>query len=108
MFFGGKNFFIVNLSQYFLIFCFKETDKGLSTKPETTVITGNKPHILVVDDNSDMREYIFKLLKDQYEVQLACDGLHALELISKNVPDLILSDIMMPRMDGYVLMNLLY
>ena len=60
----------------------------------------DKPNILIVDDNADMREYIYKLLHDQYNVDVACDGLNALEFVAKKVPELILSDIMMPKLDG--------
>ncbi len=56
--------------------------------------------ILVVDDNLDMRQYITKLLKSDYEVTTACDGMDALEQLKISVPDLIISDVMMPRMDG--------
>jgi CheY-like chemotaxis protein len=57
---------------------------------------------LVVDDNSDMREYIFKLLHHQYNVEVASDGLKALACVLKRIPELILSDVMMPNLDGFV------
>ena len=61
--------------------------------------------VLVVDDNTDMRSYIVKLLRKFYKVDEAGDGLEALEKISQNVPDLVLTDVMMPRMDGKELLK---
>ncbi|RZA12362.1 MAG: response regulator, partial [Proteobacteria bacterium] len=61
--------------------------------------------ILLVDDNPDMRNYIQHILEDQYTVRLAEDGVNALERIHQSRPDLVLSDIMMPRMDGYGLLQ---
>jgi len=66
---------------------------------------GKRPYVLLADDNADIRDYIKKLLQPQYEVKTAHDGLEALQLISEKVPDLILSDIMMPRMDGIALLK---
>ena len=60
----------------------------------------DKPIVLIVDDNADMREYIYKLLNNDYNVLVACDGLQALEIVSRQTPELILSDIMMPKLDG--------
>lgn len=64
-----------------------------------------RPYILLADDNADIRDYIKKLLQPQYEVKTANDGVEALQLINEKVPDLILSDIMMPRMDGIALLK---
>lgn len=62
---------------------------------------GNKKvKVLVVDDNADMRDYIKNLLVNEYEVITAVNGKEALEKVAVQIPDLILSDIMMPVMDG--------
>lgn len=61
--------------------------------------------ILVVDDNLDMREYAARLLRDHFTVQTAADGRQAWELIQRKAPDLVLSDIMMPGMDGLELLE---
>ena len=68
--------------------------------PEESADSG-KPKILVVDDNADMREYIFRLLSKDFKVNLASDGGEALVKSAQFQPDLIVSDIMMPRMDGF-------
>jgi PAS domain S-box-containing protein len=63
--------------------------------------------ILLVDDNRDMREYVQGLLARQYEVIPASDGEEALEIARTNPPDLVLTDVMMPRMDGFQLLKAL-
>ncbi|TRZ90599.1 response regulator [bacterium] len=59
--------------------------------------------VLVVEDNPDLRLFIATNLADDYQVEMAKDGLDGLESARRWVPDLIVSDIMMPRMDGYEL-----
>jgi PAS domain S-box-containing protein len=68
---------------------------------------GDRPRVLVADDNSDMRDYIAGLLGGDYEVLLAADGGAALELARTQAPDLVLSDVMMPRVDGFGLLRAL-
>jgi signal transduction histidine kinase/DNA-binding response OmpR family regulator/serine phosphatase RsbU (regulator of sigma subunit) len=60
--------------------------------------------ILVVDDNADMRDYVSGLLRDAYDVRTAVDGEQALELAVLDPPDLVLTDVMMPRLDGFGLL----
>lgn len=61
--------------------------------------------ILVVDDNADMRAYLKTLLEKNYNIVVAKNGKEALEKIHKKPPDLVLSDIMMPVMDGIQLLK---
>ncbi len=61
--------------------------------------------ILVVDDNVDMRIYLRRLLERQYVVETVKDGLEALTFIHKNPPDLIITDVMMPNLDGFELLK---
>ncbi|MBD1847682.1 response regulator [Cyanobacteria bacterium FACHB-63] len=63
--------------------------------------------ILLVDDNSDMRNYVKRLLNQQYEVEAVSDGAAALAAIHQQVPDLVLTDVMMPRLDGFGLLQAL-
>jgi len=72
---------------------------------ENNIEANNKDKnlVLIVEDNQDMREYIHKQLIESYQVIEATDGLSALKLAKKWVPDLIVSDIMMPAMNGYEL-----
>ena len=63
--------------------------------------TGTRPLILFIDDNPDVRRYVTGILGKEYEVITAEDGLNGLEKLKDYTPDVIISDIMMPRMDGY-------
>ncbi len=69
--------------------------------PETRAL----PRILLADDNADMRDYVRRLLSERYLVQAVADGEAALIAALENPPDLILSDVMMPRLDGYGLLR---
>jgi signal transduction histidine kinase/DNA-binding response OmpR family regulator len=60
--------------------------------------------VLLADDNADMREYIVRLLGTQYEIEAVEDGDAALQVIRTRRPDLLLSDVMMPRLDGFGLL----
>ena len=62
-----------------------------------------RPIVLVAEDNLDVAEYIRALLQKQYEVHTVSDGYEALLLAEDLNPDLIITDIMMPEMDGYEL-----
>ncbi len=74
-----------------------------STKPAATQSSGK--HILVVDDSPSVRRVVGNMLKQNgWEVQVARDGVEALEMISRETPAAVLLDIEMPRMDGYELM----
>jgi len=68
-------------------------------------IDATTARILVVDDNADMRAYITGLLSRYWQVETATDGEAALALIKKNVPSLIVSDVMMPGMDGFTFLR---
>jgi CheY-like chemotaxis protein/anti-sigma regulatory factor (Ser/Thr protein kinase) len=66
---------------------------------------GRAPRILLADDNADMREYVRRLLQQQYEVVAIADGQAALESARRQHPDLVLADVMMPRLDGFGLLR---
>ncbi|TQK44323.1 response regulator receiver domain-containing protein [Streptomyces sp. SLBN-118] len=70
----------------------------------------DRPHrarLLVVDDNADMRAYLTQLLQPDYDLLLAADGRAALEMALAQPVELVLSDVMMPRMDGFELVRAL-
>src|SRR6185312_4023569 len=63
-----------------------------------------RSRILVVDDNADMREYLSSLLAGEYAVAAAADGAAALARVRSDPPDLVLTDVMMPELDGFGLL----
>jgi PAS domain S-box-containing protein len=69
--------------------------------------TSNRQRILVVDDNADMRSYVARLLGRHWSVDVASDGKEALQIIDRNLPELVLSDVMMPHVDGIALLRAL-
>jgi signal transduction histidine kinase/DNA-binding response OmpR family regulator/serine phosphatase RsbU (regulator of sigma subunit) len=68
---------------------------------------GDRARILVADDNADMRRYVADLLTGDHDVLAAPDGAAALELARRDPPDLILTDVMMPNLDGFGLLRAL-
>jgi signal transduction histidine kinase len=64
-----------------------------------------RPRVLVADDNADMREYLRRLLSPHYTVLTVGDGKAALDMARAEVPDLIVSDVMMPLLDGLALVG---
>jgi PAS domain S-box-containing protein len=72
---------------------------GVSPKKETRF------RVMLADDNMDMRDYVKRLLSEEFEVQTAKDGVDALQKIIHHQPDLLLSDIMMPGMNGFELLT---
>jgi PAS domain S-box-containing protein len=61
--------------------------------------------ILLADDNADMRHYLQRLLSEHYDVETVADGQAALESARTQLPDLVLTDVMMPRLDGFELLR---
>lgn len=68
--------------------------------PPAGVVPVSDHTVLIVDDNADIRSYIMDYLSDTYTVRAAEDGLQGWQSVEEVKPDLIISDIMMPRMDG--------
>lgn len=64
-----------------------------------------RPRIVLADDNADMRNYVRRLLADSCEVLAVGDGIEALAAIQRDKPDLVVSDVMMPRLDGFELLK---
>ncbi len=77
----------------------EESPVNTASEPETPV-GDRKPLILVVEDNEDIREYIKQSFTDLYDVRTAENGKEGLERAFEIMPSLVVSDIMMPEMDG--------
>jgi signal transduction histidine kinase len=63
--------------------------------------------ILLADDNADMRDYVARLLRERWKIEAVSDGQKALEAALANPPDLVLTDVMMPNLDGFGLLKAL-
>jgi len=86
---------------------FEQEDDVLHTtyenKADVELHANGRPVLLVVDDNADIRTYIAGCLTDEYLLIKARDGRDGLEKVHKFKPDLVISDVMMPNMNGYQL-----
>lgn len=77
-----------------------EKPEPIATKSSARVPGVRVPRVLVVEDQDDLRQLLKNLLEPEYEVTTAPDGRAALDEITKAPPDLVVSDIMMPRLSG--------
>ena len=82
-----------------------ETSSLVASLGAENAATGqDRRRILLADDNADMRDYVVRLLRPGYDVEAVGDGQAALRAALADPPDLILSDVMMPRLDGFGLL----
>ncbi|QNJ96891.1 response regulator [Constantimarinum furrinae] len=63
----------------------------------------NLPLLLIVEDNPDLREYIAEQMREDFRIETAKDGAQGLKLAKAHIPDIIISDVMMPKMSGTAL-----
>jgi PAS domain S-box-containing protein len=70
-------------------------------------VDATRRFVLLADDNADMRAYVRRLLAERYVVEAVADGQAALDAARRRRPDLVLSDVMMPRLDGFGLLRAL-
>ncbi|HZT02988.1 MAG TPA: ATP-binding protein [Steroidobacteraceae bacterium] len=83
----------------------EEAHGWLSQPVPVSSAPASSEEILVVDDNADMREHLARLLEARWRVSTASDGSAALQRIRARAPELVLSDIMMPGLDGFALLG---
>ncbi len=85
----------------------EETQSWTPAAPDLkpTIQDGPRSQVLLADDNADMREYLRKILAEHYEVRAVADGQAALSAALEHSFDLVLSDVMMPGMDGVALLE---
>lgn len=85
----------------------EEALRWVDTSAPVAVETGDskKPRILIADDNADMRDYMARLLGDRWTIELVEDGIAAFDAIKTKRPELVLTDVMMPKLDGFGLLK---
>ena len=84
-----------------------EEDKEMKEEAREETERKNFPLLLIVDDNEDFRIFMRYSLELQYRVKLAVNGNEAWEMMQEELPDLVISDVMMPQMDGNELCRLI-
>lgn len=84
-----------------------DSEPAPTANTEAHANTSPRRRILIVDDNADMRDYLVRILHDSYQVAAASDGRQALAAVADSKPDLIVSDVMMPHLDGFGLLSAL-
>ena len=82
-------------------------DNFTGRAPLLNTADDNRPLVLIADDNADMRQYLARLLGAHYRIDAVSDGEAALAAVAMRIPDLILTDVMMPRLDGFGLIQAL-
>lgn len=82
-----------------------ETEQAVSEEKGNE--RSKKMHVLVVEDNNELQDFLKNSLQELFHISVANDGEVAWNLINKKIPDLIISDIMMPNMDGFELCQLI-
>ena len=81
---------------------------NLEIKPESIGKTNkDKPILLIVEDDSDVRIFIASIFKNVYQVNLASNGKEGITMAKKLIPDIVISDVMMPKIDGIKLCKVL-
>lgn len=80
------------------------SDEAAKECPSTSELVSlhEKPTLLLVEDNVEMREYLHSYFEKDYHILEAEDGVIGLDMVRKHLPDLVISDVMMPHMDGII------
>lgn len=78
----------------------EKVNKVVAKKKSKKTIKNHDNTLLIVDDNTDIQNYLTSLLEKEYDILIAKDGQEGFEIANEELPDLILSDIMMPRKNG--------
>lgn len=82
-------------------------DEEMTGHPDISRLGDNNPILLIVEDNEDVIRYLMTILSDDYAVTAAADGAEGFNMATKIIPDIIITDVMMPVMDGVQMLDLL-
>ena len=83
-----------------------DTSRPTGTR-SPAVVSARSAEVLVADDNADMRSYLTRLLAPHWTVRSTANGEEALQAVAERAPDIVLTDVMMPRVDGFELLRAL-
>jgi signal transduction histidine kinase len=91
-----------------------DTGRAVGSAPNSAPLAGagsadhrTRERVLIADDNADMRRLLSRILSERWEVEVTTNGRAALESAERNPPDIVVSDVMMPELDGFGLLNAL-
>lgn len=81
----------------------QETPVSLSETDHKPKLSSDAPLLLLIDDNDDLREFIAGELSDMYRILTAANGEEGWLLVQQELPEIVITDVMMPELDGYAL-----
>ena len=84
-----------------------DSSPSMEFDPEYSGPASKEMKVLIVEDNDDLLNFMKRILSNDFKVFTAVDGQKAWEFVSKHIPDLVVSDIMMPNMDGFELCRIM-
>jgi PAS domain S-box-containing protein len=82
-----------------------ESAVGPALSSNTGSAAAARPKVLIADDNDDMRDYVRRLLDERFAVEAVANGEEALQSVAAQLPNLVLTDVMMPGLDGFGLLR---
>jgi signal transduction histidine kinase/ligand-binding sensor domain-containing protein/DNA-binding response OmpR family regulator len=82
---------------------FDDAEQGITKLDINVIVHQDKPLLLIVEDNIDVRNYVKGHLENDYRIMAAANGEDGVNKALEHIPDLIISDVMMPKMDGFEL-----
>lgn len=106
----GKTEVVEKVKNEFLINSMKSAEYEMSISNDDIIVENNKepeisrsrlPVVLIVEDNKELRLFIKNELENSYRIKEAVNGAMGLKMVSKYNPDIVISDVMMPKMDGF-------
>lgn len=78
----------------------EEAESSITTAPQKETQIVQTPSLLIVDDDKQLRDYLIQIFQDKYIIHSAENGLEALEIVKKHQPEIVISDVMMDKMNG--------